>query len=357
MTWKLPDWSREARLSSQIWFGMDVATRFILFNRWGKQPTYDLEFEFMRKHQLTHFLDGTKKLGIEKHPHHVLAAEYHCLSNLLGGLDMGFQDDGDRAWVFYMPPSAFAGSPLLATPAAPKVPAEIMVQNFKAWHANNGVLLGNDRLRFVATDLMFAGGPYDAGYWEEASRPLAPDERLIIKFGQERGRPGPPPNLGSALWPQARRDSALRKYNAEYAIGGFAEITKHRGLAEAVIIAEESHQAVFLAWSRILLNEFKIEEPRSDVRVATLMRKSFELIQDEFEEQREQTSVALLHKKSRLRVPQYPGWETMPIEIEQAFARAWTVISRAVGDPVKVTIEASRSSGAPATVWRFKPEN
>ena len=140
--WERPNWSKEARLSSQVWFGMDAATRFILFRRWGYEPTIELEFTFMRKHQLTHFIDGATKLGLMDDPHPQLCAKYHCLSNLLGGIDMGYRDDGDRAWVFYMPPHFGGAGPLLPSPSIPALPVDIMTANFRAWHANNGPLLG-----------------------------------------------------------------------------------------------------------------------------------------------------------------------------------------------------------------------
>ncbi|MFC7397882.1 hypothetical protein ACFQU1_11850 [Chelatococcus sp. GCM10030263] len=353
--WKGPNWSKEARLSSQVWFCMDAATRFILFERWGREATVELEFQFMRQHQLTHFLDGVQKLNLMSDPHPQLCAKYHCLSNLLGGIDMGYRDEGERAWVFYMPPHFAGASPLLPGPATPAVPIDIMMANFKAWHANNGVLLGNDRLRFVATDLIFAGGPFDAGYWDEAPRPLGPDERLEIRLGEVRGRPGPPPELGVATWPQERRNKALRKYNAEYGIGGLAEIARRRTMEEAVIIGEASHRAVFVSWARHLIEEFGIKETRPGARTADLFQKSFELLQDEFDRHAEGKDQLLVHKRTRLSVPQYENWQVPPRPIEEAFARAWTVVSRAVGDPVEVSIVQSRSEGADHTIWRLRP--
>lgn len=355
--WNKPEWSKEARLSSQVWFGMDAATRYILFRRWGHEATIELEFTFMRKHQLTHFIDGATKLGLMSDPHPQLCAKYHCLSNLLGGIDMGYRDDGDRAWVFYMPPHFAGASPLLPSPSLPTMPVDIMTANFRAWHANNGPLLGNDRLRFVATDLMFAGGPFDAGYWEEASRPLSEDERLVMKLGEEKGLPGPPPALGAAAWPQVRRDKALRKYNAEYGIGGLAEIAMRRDMEEAVIIGEESHRSVFVSWARHLIDEFNITETRTAPRIAELFRLSFELLEDQFEVHDEGNERLLVHKRTRLSVPQYENWKVPPRPIEEAFARAWTVVSRAVGRPVEVSIVKSRSEGAEDTIWRFRPED
>ncbi|SEP54545.1 hypothetical protein, partial [Amycolatopsis saalfeldensis] len=53
-----PEWSRDASLSSQVWFGMDAATRGIVHDRWGFDALVELEFKFLRTHQEAHFLDG-----------------------------------------------------------------------------------------------------------------------------------------------------------------------------------------------------------------------------------------------------------------------------------------------------------
>jgi hypothetical protein len=350
------EWSLEARLSSQVWFGMDSATRFVVQDRWGYEALLDLEFKFIRTHQEAHFLDGVRKLGLAGWPHPQLCAAYHCLSNLIGGLDMGYQDDGDRAWVFYMPPHCYAGTPTLPTPMLTSLKPEIMYANLRAWHANNGVLLGNDRLRFVLTDLMFAGGPYDAGYWEEAPHALASEERFLINLDKERGRPGPPPPLGPADWPQARREAALRKYNAEYAVGGLGEIAQIRDMEEAVTIGEISHRATFVNWARALVGQFGLaHETDSVVKCSELFRRSFEVLGDTFESVPDGRDRILLHRTSRLSLPQYANWATLPLAMEEAFARAWSVVSRTIGDEVHVSVEASRSNGADATVWRFRP--
>src|ERR1700761_8064927 len=97
-------WSREAKLASQLWFTVDSANRFVLLKRWGLEKTCEIEFDFLRKHQETHFVDGCRKLGLLEDPEVVRCAKYHVLSNVLGGLDQGYQEEDGRAWVFYMPP-------------------------------------------------------------------------------------------------------------------------------------------------------------------------------------------------------------------------------------------------------------
>lgn len=348
-------WSKEARLASQLWFAVDSANRFVLLKKWGLEKTCEIEFNFLRKHQETHFIDGCRKLGLQDEPAVTRCAKYHVLSNVLGGLDQGYQEDEyGRGWVFYLPPMSMAESPLSPGCGAINVPKEIWLTGFRAWHSNNGPLLGNERLFFTVTDLISEGGPYDGGFFSEANRPLPPQERLQVRLAEFRGRPGPIPQLGPALWPQARRDGALRKYSAQYAIGGTAQIAQIAGIDQAALVLEESIRHIFLSWARPLLGEFGIRESRSTLRLARLFRRCFEILGDKIDLVDEGDDVTLLHTMTRLSVPEYAGWECLPVEIERVFARAWTVISRAVGDEVRVSVEASRSGGAPHTLWRFR---
>lgn len=348
-------WSKEARLASQLWFAVDSANRFVLLKRWGLKKTCEIEFNFLRKHQETHFIDGCRKLELEQEPVVARCAKYHVLSNVLGGLDQGYQEDGEgRAWVFYLPPMSMAESPLSPGCGAINLPKEIWLTGFRAWHANNGALLGNDRLFFTVTDLISEGGPFDGGFFSEARRSLPPEERLQVRLSEFRGRPGPIPRLGPVRWPQARRDAALRKYSAQYAIGGTAQIAQIAGMDQAASVLEESVRHIFLSWARPLLGEFGIRESRAPFRLARLFKKCFEVLGDKMDLIDEGRDALLLHSMTRLSVPEYPGWECLPIGMEQVFARAWTVISRAVGDEVLVSVEASRSNGSPHTMWRFR---
>jgi hypothetical protein len=347
-------WTREALLASQVWFGIDSCTRMVYKRDLGIDELLELEFAFMRKHQETHFLDGAKKLGIIDWPHPQLAAAYHCLSNMVGGIETGYLDDGDKAWIFYYPPDAYAGSPTLPTPMAAAVDLEVHYRNFRAWHANNGVLLGNPRLRVVITDMIANGGPYNACYFEEADHDLTEEERLVIDYSIDSPLPGPVPTWAEEAWPAERRSAALRKYNAEYAVGGFAQIEILKGKGVAAEIAEKSLVMNFVAWSRTLLGEFDLDKETDALRrVAALFQRTFGVIGDEFSEVESKGSILLDHTFSRLSVPQFNGWATLPRYIEDAVARAWTTVARAVDADVVVSVERSKSDGEDSTLWRF----
>ncbi len=345
------DWSREAQLANQVWFSIDSANRYLLLERWGTERTAALEYYFLRKHQETHFLDGLAKLGLRSEPPHIASAKYHVLSNVLGGLDMGYRlDDQDRAWIFYFPPSPFANSSMLPSPGILGVPTEVILAGMRAWHANNGVLLGEPRLRFTTTSLLSEQGAFDAGYFDLADAPLAEDERLRVRLDGDSAVPGPPPALGEQ-WPQARMDTALRKYSAQYAVGGLAQIALRSSLGEAAEIARRSFTTVFVSWSRILLREFAIEASDPSERLVRLMACFFEIVGEEFEKSVAPGFASLRTMKSRLTVPEYAGWETLPDPILRSMAEAWSVVSRAVGPPLRVTV-----SGGAHPVWMVEEE-
>ncbi|HEY9471236.1 MAG TPA: hypothetical protein VIQ76_16645 [Propionibacteriaceae bacterium] len=352
---RAPQWSRSAELASSLWFALDSAHRFIILQRWGLDKVCELEFTFLRKHQETHFLEGLKKLGLEDEPDHEKAAKYHVLSNVLGGLDMGYRsDDQGRAWVFYFPPSAFGASPLHPGPGICAVPSDTFLAGLRGWHANNGVLLGNDRLRFTITQLMSEGGPYDAGFFDVAESPLSEDGRLRVSLGLgEEVLPGPIPDLGPATWPQARKDKALQKYCAQYAIGGLAQIAEFTDLQEAAIIIEQSVASVFSSWARQLMHEFALYDDNPVLQMARLFQTCHEFIGDDFETLGTGSEVVLLHKNTRLSVPEYDGWALPPHQILEAMGRGWSSVSRTVGPTVRVAPQPTSSN---QVAWTFSAQ-
>lgn len=346
-------WSSDAKLAAQVWFGMNTASRFALFDRYGKDTTLEIGFAYAHAHHKAHFVDGATKLGLMDLPHPILCARYHAFSNLLGGIDMGYAEEEGRGWVFYLPPNGLVGSLLIPSPAVHAIGPEVMINVFRAWHGYNGVSLGNPRLRFVVTDVFQAGGPYDAGYFEEADKDLTQEQRVVVRLGEEKATAGLlPPIAGD--WPQARRDKALAKYCAEYSIVALAEVASRWGLEDAAAIAEVAHRAVFVQWARVLVDRLGIEEHETVAETAEVFRRSFELLGDEITRADEGGVTYLHHNRSRLCAPHYQ-WDVLPRAIEEAFARAWSVVSRSLGNEVQVTVAKSRSDGAAATVWRFAP--
>src|SRR3712207_8078819 len=142
------------------------------------------------------------KLGLEGLPHAVAAAQYHYLSNRIGGVSVEYVRESDRkAWIRYPPPRwLWHGTAVCA------VPGEVSRAMLLGWHAQNGVSLGNPRLGFVCTKQAADGQPGLEGYYLEHDRDLAPEERL--RFARHEDAPdfdpGAAPWVAASDWPGER---------------------------------------------------------------------------------------------------------------------------------------------------------
>ncbi|MEO6957873.1 MAG: hypothetical protein ABI137_14105 [Antricoccus sp.] len=160
------------------------------------------------------FLDGLTKLGLADLPDAVAAAQYHYLSNHIGGVHVQYIYESDRkAWIRYVPPRwAWEGTALCG------VPGEVSAAMLEGWHAQNGVSLGNPRLGFVCTQQTAEGGDALEGYYYEYDHELAPQERLRFSRA-ERGPdfdPAAAPSLPTVTWPAKRLAKAQLNYALEY---------------------------------------------------------------------------------------------------------------------------------------------
>src|SRR5262245_50055052 len=115
----------------------------------------ELVFRTFRHQQQEKFLPGLAKLGLSSLPDAVACAQYHYLSNDLGGVRVEYTYESEtKAWVRYVPPRwIYDGATICA------VPSDITRAMLRGWHANNGALLGNDRLGFVCTKMTTEGQP------------------------------------------------------------------------------------------------------------------------------------------------------------------------------------------------------
>src|ERR1700722_13533615 len=183
-------------------------------SRAGPQRATEIVFRTFRRQQLARFLPGLKKLGLDGLPHAVACAQYHYLSNQVGGVKVEYVYENDRkAWVRYPPPRwIWSGTAICG------IPSEVSRAMLRGWHANNGVVLGNPRLGFVCTGQTVDGQPGLEGYYKEWDHDLAPEERLQFSPGETC----PPfdacaaPRLEATNWPTERLQKVLRNYSMEY---------------------------------------------------------------------------------------------------------------------------------------------
>jgi len=182
--------------------------------RRGAADAAEFVFRVFRRQQLERFLPGLKKLGINHLPPAVAAAQYHYLSNWIGGVHVEYMYESDRkAWIRYPPPRwIWRGTAICG------VPSEVSRAMLRGWHANNGAALGNLRLGFVCTKQSVDGQDGLEGYYYEYDHPLEPDQRLVFARHLEAPifDPATAPALPVSSWPRPRLEKAYRNYAMEY---------------------------------------------------------------------------------------------------------------------------------------------
>jgi hypothetical protein len=185
-----------------------------LVTRRGTADAAEFVFRVFRRQQQERFLPGLEKLGLSHLPPAVAAAQYHYLSNWIGGVCVEYMYESDRkAWIRYPPPRwIWKGTAICG------VPGEVSRAMLRGWHANNGVALGNPRLGFVCTKQSVDGQDGLEGYYCEYDHAIEIDQRLV--FARHLEAPlfdsANAPALPVAKWPKPRLEKAYRNYAMEY---------------------------------------------------------------------------------------------------------------------------------------------
>jgi len=200
-------------------------------SRHGTASATEFVYEVFCRQRRERFLPGLKKLGLDGLPHAVAAAQYHYLSNHIGGVAVEYMYESDRkAWIRYAAPRwIWAGTALCG------IPPEVSRAMLMGWHAQNGVMLGNPRLGFVCTKQTADGQSGLEGYYYEYDHDLLPHERL--RFARHEDAPDfdpeQAPRLPTREWPAARLAKAHRNYAMEYVRSAFPTALQLWGPDEA----------------------------------------------------------------------------------------------------------------------------
>jgi hypothetical protein len=202
-----------------------------MVTRRGTPDAAEFVFRVFRRQQQERFLPGLEKLGLTHLPPAVAAAQYHYLSNWIGGVHVEYMYETDRkAWIRYPPPRwIWMGTAICG------VPGEVSRAMLRGWHANNGVSLGNPGLGFVCTKQSVDGQDGLEGYYCEYEHPIDVDQRLV--FARHLEAPLFDPALAPALpvssWPKPRLEKAYRNYAMEYVRTAAPVLVQLLGPAEA----------------------------------------------------------------------------------------------------------------------------
>jgi hypothetical protein len=176
--------------------------------RRGTPDAAEFVFRVFRRQQQERFLPGLEKLGLSQLPPAVAAAQYHYLSNWIGGVSVEYMYETDRkAWIRYPPPRwIWKGTAICG------VPGEVSRAMLRGWHANNGVSLGNPNLGFVCTKQTVDGQDGLEGYYCEYDHALELDQRLVFARHLQAPMfdPATAPALPVASWPKPRLEKAYR---------------------------------------------------------------------------------------------------------------------------------------------------
>ena len=214
----------------------------LLVSRAGERAAAEVVFRLFRQHQLTRFRPGLEKLGLDRLPHAVACAQYHYLSNKVGGVKVEYVRETDRkAWVRYPPPRwIWAGTAVCGIPSA------VSRAVLHGWHGNNGVVLGNPRLGFVCTKQTVDGQPGLEGYYVEHDHDLAPEDRVRFAPGEECPPfdPAGAPVLASDAWPPERLAKVLRNYAMAYVATALPEAVAALGPAEGGRLAGQAARLI-----------------------------------------------------------------------------------------------------------------
>ena len=185
-----------------------------LVTRRSEDEAAEFVFRLFRRQHLEKFLPGLAKLGLDRLPPAVACAQYHYLSNQMGGVKTEYAYESDRkAWVRYPPPRwIWYGSAICG------IPSRVNAAMLHGWHGHNGVTLGNPRLGFVCTGQTVDGHPGLEGYYLEHDRDLAEDER--VRFAPGEVMPDADlardPRLDPAAWPTERLELVVSRYAMAY---------------------------------------------------------------------------------------------------------------------------------------------
>lgn len=314
----------QCTIAYELWTALFSALVFACLREHGQDLIVELEWRSVRRHQHKHFADGMRKVGVEDEPNDVLrCARYHYFSNTLGGLPMHYvEESSDRVWIRYLAPYWMGDGPTQPSAGPAVLGSAFGRAPYLGWHANNGAVLGNDRLVFIHTQSLCDGDPWDAGYFTLHDRPLQPGQGYLRRAG-EWGPPFDParaPALPHAAWPEERRARALRNYAIDFTASRCSTLTELVGAGAAARIVEHAFTVVLAQRAETLPASLGLDSIVTPSDAASFFAAVARACGEQVEIEIDGGLPAVLQHTQRL-------WRDEPTpvpEIDDAIARAWS---------------------------------
>jgi len=230
----------QAHLHHQYFLGLQLMVAV----EQGRKVVGEWMFRLFRRQHEDKFLASFDKLGLSDLPDAVAAAQYHVLSNGVGGVRVEYMEESDtKAWVRFRYPRWMYDGPAICG-----IPVEASRGFLRGWYAQNGVSLKNPRLGYVCVSEDVTGQFGLCGYFKEYDRELTEDERLVFA-PDEMPPPFDPaaqPNPPDAQWSAERLAKAGRNYAVEYCRNGIRELASVIGEDAAVDIGKRAARLIGL---------------------------------------------------------------------------------------------------------------
>ncbi|MDD9889643.1 MAG: hypothetical protein OXU66_05270 [Gammaproteobacteria bacterium] len=214
----------------------------------NKEPALleEWSFRLFRRQHEQKFLSSFEKLGLSELSDAVACAQYHVVSNAIGGVGVEYMYESDqKAWVrFRYPRWMFKG------PTICGVPNEICRGFLRGWYAHNGVSLKNPRLGFVCVSEDMTGEIGFCGYFKEYDHELSAGERLafakdeMLPEYKQAEQPVPPVDQ----WNEERLEKANRNYAIEFIRNSLIELMGLIGRAEAQALGSRAARLIGLQY-------------------------------------------------------------------------------------------------------------
>lgn len=305
----------------------------------GEDRAADALFGLFRRQHLDKFLPGLEKLGLTELPDAVACAQYHYLSNHVGGVGVVFVPESDtKAWVRYTPPRwIFDGTALAA------IPTRVARSMLHGWHGHNGVSLGNRRLGFVCTGQTMDGAPGLEGYYIEEEHELAPEDRVRFRFGENCPPVDPTalPELAADSWPPERLAKAARNYSMDYVRNMIPVLVDQLGPLDAAGLLYRTGRRIGMQYATAI--SAGLGDHPTEVLAALFVGQGDSVVVSD--ESVEQKTWRLMRGLEAEVVPEwFDGWRGL-----------WDGVVSVLDPHLRLEVDGRLDLGDDATVWRLAP--